>query len=406
MNKRTIELSGHIIDSLVLPKTMDLIMDKGGDFDILEFDVGKRKSDISRAKILVSADSPDLLNNILDDLTGLGASIAEIKEAELIPSPKDKVAPEGFYSTSNHITHILNKGDWLVVEDIEMDCMVVIDENERKAFCKPISNLKEGELVVVGHDGIKVTPLQRSRGKKNTFEFMNSEVSSEKPLMSIVDNIAREMKEIKEKGGKIAIVGGPAIVHTGSADILASLIREGYIDVLFAGNAIATHDIEAAIFGTSLGVDIKTGEIVSHGHTHHMRAINKINNSGSIKEAVEDGTLKKGIMYECVKNNVPFILAGSIRDDGPLPDVITDVIKSQEKMREYTQDLDMVIMISTMLHSIATGNLLPSRVKTVCVDINPSTVTKLSDRGSSQAVGIVTDIGAFLPVLQESLQNE
>ncbi|MDL2246713.1 TIGR00300 family protein, partial [Methanobrevibacter sp. OttesenSCG-928-K11] len=390
----------------VLPKTMDLIMDKGGDFDILEFDVGKRKSDISRAKILVSADSPDLLNNILDDLTGLGASIAEIKEAELVPSPKDKVAPEGFYSTSNHITHVLNKGDWLVVEDIEMDCMVVIDENERKAFCKPISNLKEGELVVVGHDGIKVTPLQRSRGKKNTFEFMNSEVSSEKPLMSIVDNIAREMKEIKEKGGKIAIVGGPAIVHTGSADILASLIREGYIDVLFAGNAIATHDIEAAIFGTSLGVDIKTGEIVSHGHTHHMRAINKINNSGSIKEAVEDGTLKKGIMYECVKNNVPFILAGSIRDDGPLPDVITDVIKSQEKMREYTQDLDMVIMISTMLHSIATGNLLPSRVKTVCVDINPSTVTKLSDRGSSQAVGIVTDIGAFLPVLQESLQNE
>ncbi|MDL2271385.1 TIGR00300 family protein, partial [Methanobrevibacter sp. OttesenSCG-928-I08] len=371
-----------------------------------EFDVGKRKSDISRAKILVSADSPDLLNNILDDLTGLGASIAEIKEAELVPSPKDKVAPEGFYSTSNHITHVLNKGDWLVVEDIEMDCMVVIDENERKAFCKPISNLKEGELVVVGHDGIKVTPLQRSRGKKNTFEFMNSEVSSEKPLMSIVDNIAREMKEIKEKGGKIAIVGGPAIVHTGSADILASLIREGYIDVLFAGNAIATHDIEAAIFGTSLGVDIKTGEIVSHGHTHHMRAINKINNSGSIKEAVEDGTLKKGIMYECVKNNVPFILAGSIRDDGPLPDVITDVIKSQEKMREYTQDLDMVIMISTMLHSIATGNLLPSRVKTVCVDINPSTVTKLSDRGSSQAVGIVTDIGAFLPVLQESLQNE
>jgi len=217
MNKRTIELSGHIIDSLVLPKTMDLIMDKGGDFDILEFDVGKRKSDISRAKILVSAETSDLLNNILDDLTDLGVSISEIKEAKLEKSPKNMVAPEGFYSTSNHITHILNKGDWLIVESIEMDCMIVVDEKNRKAYCKPISDIKKDDLIVVGHDGIKVTPLQRSRGKKSTFEFMNSEVSSEKPLMSIVDNIAREIKEIKDRGGKIAIVGGPAIVHTGSA---------------------------------------------------------------------------------------------------------------------------------------------------------------------------------------------
>jgi len=404
MNKRTIELSGHIIDSLVLPKTMDLIMDKGGDFDILEFDVGKRKSDISRAKILVSAPSPDLLNNILDELTGLGASISEIKEVDIEKSPNDKVAPEGFYSTTNHITHVLHNGDWIVVEDIEMDCMIVINDN--KAFCKPISDLKKGDLIVVGHEGIKVTPLQRSRGKKSTFEFMNSDVSSEKPLLSIVSNIASEIKEIKEKGGKIAVVGGPAIVHTGSADILASLIKNGTIDVLLAGNALATHDIEGAIFGTSLGVDLKSGEIVSHGHTHHMRAINKINNSGSIKEAVEDGTLKSGIMYECVKNNVPFVLAGSIRDDGPLPDVITDVVDSQKIMRKYAQEVDMVIMIATMLHSIAVGNLLPSKVKSVCVDINPATVTKLSDRGSAQVVSIVTDIGAFLPVLNEFLNSE
>ncbi|MCC7553510.1 MAG: TIGR00300 family protein [Methanobacteriaceae archaeon] len=405
MNKRTIELSGHIIDSLVLPKTMDLIMDKGGDFDILEFDVGKRKSDISRAKILVSADTSDLLNNILEELTDLGASIAEIKEAELKNSPKDMVAPEGFYSTSNHITHILNKGDWLVVENIEMDCMVVVDEKQRKAYCKPIADIKKGDLIVVGHDGIKVTPPQRSRGKKSTFEFMNSEVSSEKPLMSIVDKIATEIKEIKEKGGKIAIVGGPAIVHTGSADILASLIKEGFIDVLFAGNALATHDIEAAIFGTSLGVDIESGEIVSHGHTHHMRSINKINNSGSIKDSVKDGTLTKGIMYECIKNDIPYVLAGSIRDDGPLPDVITDVVKSQKLMRKYAQEVDMVIMIATMLHSIAVGNLLPSKVKSICVDINPATVTKLADRGSAQVLSIVTDIGAFLPVLYESLNK-
>lgn len=406
MNKRTIELSGHIIDSLILPKTMDLIMEKGGDFDILEFKVGKRKSDISKAKISVSAESPDLLNSILEELSRLGASISEIREVQLVPSTKDKVAPEGFYSTSNHTTHVLFEGDWLMVDEIEMDCMVVIDKENKRAFCRPISNIKKGDLIVVGHEGIKVTPPQRARGKQGTFEFMNSDVSSEKPLLTIVKGIAKEINEIKNRGGKIAVVGGPAIVHTGSAPILANLIREGYVDVLMAGNALATHDIEGDIFGTSLGVDLATGDVVSHGHTHHMRSINKINRSGSIKEAVEDGTLKSGIMYECIKNNVPYILAGSIRDDGPLPDVVTDVTESQKIMRHYAQDVDMVIMIATMLHSIATGNLLPSHVKTICVDINPATVTKLSDRGSAQVVSIVTDIGAFLPVLYKTLHSD
>lgn len=405
MNKRTVELSGHIIDSLTLPKSMDLIMDKGGDFDILEFDVGKRKSDISRAKILVSADTPEVLNAILDELSRLGASISEIKEIQLIASTKDKVAPEGFYSTSNHTTHVLYDGDWIVVENIEMDCTICIDEESKRAYCKPIGDIKAGDLIVVGREGIKVTPPQRARGKE-IFEFMNSDVSSEKPLMNLIRGIASEIKEIKAKGGKIAVVGGPAIIHTGTGPVLASLIREGYIDVLLAGNALATHDIESAILGTSLGIELETGDIVSHGHTHHMRAINKINNSGSIKNAVEDGTLNKGVMYECVKNNVPFVLAGSIRDDGPLPDTITDVLESQKLMREYAQEVDMVLMISTMLHSIAMGNLLPSRVKSICVDINPATVTKLSDRGSAQVVSIVTDIATFLPLLYESLHDD
>lgn len=406
MNKRTIELSGHIIDSLVLPKTMDLIMDKGGDFDILEFDVGKRKSDISKAKILVSADSPEKLNMILDELSRLGATISELKEVELVASTKDKVAPEGFYSTSNHRTHILYEGNWILVEDIEMDCLICVDEESKRAYCKPLGDIKSGDKIVVGREGIKVTPPQRSRGKQELFEFMNSDVSSEKPLMNLINGIADEMKEIKARGGKIGIVGGPAIVHTGSGKYLAALIREGYIDALMAGNALATHDIESNIFGTSLGIEIETGNIVSHGHTHHMRAINKINNSGSIKNAVEDGTLNGGIMYECVKKDVPFVLAGSIRDDGPLPDVITNTLESQELMREQAQRLDMVIMIATMLHSIAMGNLLPSRVKSICVDINPSTVTKLSDRGSAQVVSIVTDIGTFLPLLYNSLHRD
>jgi lysine-ketoglutarate reductase/saccharopine dehydrogenase-like protein (TIGR00300 family) len=406
MDKRIIELSGHIIDSLTLTKTMGIIMDKGGEFDILEIDVGRKKSDPSWAKIEVSADSPELLDSILDELSVLGASIDEIKEVNLVASEKDKVAPEGFYSSSNHVTHIYYDGDWIPVEDIEMDCLVVVDEEKRRAFVKPIADIKAGDKIVVGLDGVKVTPPNRSRDEQQIFEFMNSDVSSEKPLMNIIRGIADEMKEIKAKGGKIGIVGGPAIVHTGSAKYLAALVKEGYIDVIMAGNALATHDMESNIFGTSLGIEVETGKIVAHGHTHHMRTINKINRSGSIRQAVEDGTLTGGIMYECIKNDVPYVLAGSIRDDGPLPDVITDTVESQKEMRKYVQELDMVIMIATMLHSIATGNMLPSRVKTICVDINPSTVTKLSDRGSAQVVGIVTDIGSFLPLLYQTLMEE
>ena len=405
MYKRTIGLSGHIIDSLTLTRTMGIIMDKGGEFDILEINVGRKKSDISKAKIEVSAESPELLESILDELSVLGASIDELKEVNLVASTKDKVAPEGFYSSSNHTTHIYYKGNWLPVEDIEMDCLVVVDEKANRAFVKPIADVKVGDKIVVGLDGVKVTPPHRSRDEQQVFEFMNSDVSSEKPLMNIIRGIAKEMKEIKAKGGKIGIVGGPAIVHTGSGKYLASLIREGYIDVIMAGNALATHDMESNIFGTSLGIEVETGKIVAHGHTHHMRTINKINRSGSIRDAVEDGTLTGGIMYECIKNDVPFVLAGSIRDDGPLPDVITDVIVSQREMRKYAQEVDMVIMIATMLHSIATGNMLPSRVKTICVDINPSTVTKLSDRGSAQVIGIVTDIGSFLPLLHDALNE-
>ena len=406
MNKRTIELSGHIIDSLTLTKTMGIIMDKGGEFDILEIDVGRKKSDVSRAKIEVSADSPELLESILDELSVLGAAIDDIKEVNLVASVKDKVAPEGFYSSSNHTTHIFYDGNWIPVEEIEMDCLVVVDEDEKRAFVKPIADVKAGDKIVVGLDGVKVTPPHRSRDEQQVFEFMNSEVSSEKPLMNLINGIAKEMKEIKAKGGKIGIVGGPAIVHTGSGKYLAALIKEGYIDVIMAGNALATHDIESNLYGTSLGIEVDTGKIVAHGHTHHMRTINRINQSGSIKNAVEDGTLTGGIMYECIKNDVPYVLAGSIRDDGPLPDVITDTAESQKLMRHYAQEVDMVIMIATMLHSIATGNLLPSRVKSICVDINRPPVTKMSDRGSAQVVGIVTDIGTFLPLLYNALHEE
>jgi lysine-ketoglutarate reductase/saccharopine dehydrogenase-like protein (TIGR00300 family) len=406
MRKREVKLSGHIIDSLILPKALDMIMDMGGDFKILEFKVGKLKGNISHARILVEATSETLLGEILDELSEIGALVVELKDVKLLMSEKDKTLPADFYSTTHHPTQIRFKGEWVVVEDIEMDCMIAVDPESGRATCEPIGRIKEGDLVVVGREGIQVLPPERPRGKKGVFEFMSSDASSEKPIESIIKKISSEIKEVKKRGGKIAVVSGPAVVHTGSGPILASMVKEGIIDIIFAGNALATHDIESALYGTSLGMCVKTGEAVTRGHRHHIYAINEINKAGSIKDAVEKGILNKGIMYECVKNNIPFVLAGSIRDDGPLPDVITDVIDAQDEMRKYVQDVDMVIMISTMLHSIATGNMLPSHVKSICVDINPATVTKLSDRGSAQVVGIVTDVGTFLPMLYNELKSD
>lgn len=406
MYSREVKLTGHIIDSLTLPKALDLIMDMGGDFQILEFKVGKRKKDTSLARIQVKADSDPLLGEILDELAEIGAMVVEIREVNLEAADKDKTLPSDFYSTTNHPTFIRYQDEWIPVENIEMDCMIVVDPESRKAIIKPIGRIKKGDLVVVGREGIKVMAPQRPRGKKGVFEFMGSEASSEKPLRSLIKSIANEIKEVKARGGKIAVVGGPAIIHTGSGPVLAKMIKEEIVDVIFAGNALATHDIESALYGTSLGMTVETGEAVARGHRHHIYAINQINQAGSIKNAVEQGVLKEGVMYECVKNNIPFVLAGSIRDDGPLPDVITDVIDAQDEMRKYVQDVDMVIMIATMLHSIAVGNILPSQVKSICVDINPATVTKLSDRGSAQVVGIVTDVGSFLPMLYHELHNK
>lgn len=405
MYEREFKLSGHIIDSLILPKALDLIMDMGGDFKILEFHVGKLKGDISHARILVQTSDEVLLGEILDELSEIGALVVELKDVQLLKSEKDKTLPADFYSTTHHPTKIRFKGEWVEVEDIEMDCMIVVDTETKRAFCRPIGRIKKGDLIVVGREGIQVMPPERPRGKKGVFEFMTSEASSEKPIKSIIKKISSEIRDVKSRGGKIAVVSGPAVVHTGSGYVLANMIKEGIIDVVFAGNALATHDIENALYGTSLGMCVKTGEAVTRGHRNHIYAINEINKAGSIKDAVDKGVLNKGIMYECVKNNVPFVLAGSIRDDGPLPDVITDIIDAQDEMRKYVQDVDMVIMISTMLHSIATGNMIPSHVKSICVDINPATVTKLSDRGSAQVVGIVTDIGTFLPMLYNELNS-
>ncbi|ODS40222.1 TIGR00300 family protein [Candidatus Altiarchaeales archaeon WOR_SM1_SCG] len=402
MQHEEIELKGHIIDSMILPRVFDTIMDMGGEFDILEFEIGKKKTEKSYAKISVKAGTRKKLGEILAELQNLGASVSTIKEIALIPAGKDGVAPENFYSTTNHRTFIKHNDSWLKVGRQKMDAVIVVNDSE--PVCKTLNELKKGDMVVVGHNGIRITPPERPRESMGAFEFMGSSVSTEKPTGTLIKSVANELKKIKKRGGKIAVVLGPAVIHTGGADAVSEMIRKNFIDIFLAGNAVAVHDIEHSIYGTSLGVNIKTGELSEHGHRNHLRVINKIRNSGSIKNAVDSGVLKKGIMYEVIKNNIPFVLAGSIRDDGPLPEVITDSMVAQKKMRDLLQDVDLVLMLSSTLHSIAVGNSLASHVKTICVDINPSVVTKLMDRGTAQALGIVTDVGEFLPELVKELE--
>ena len=397
-----VEMEGHLIDSQILTKALDKIMDMGGEFEIKAFRIGERKDDTSYVQLTVMGRETSHLDQILLELHALGARLVEIEDAKIGIAPSDMVVPKGFYSTTNHPTFVRYLGSWVEVETNHMDCLIVLQDG--RAVCTSLGHIKKGDHVVVGTSGVKVVPPERPR-QKTFFGFMSNEVSSERPSGEIVKQLAGEIVSTKRAGGKIAVVCGPAVVHTGAAPSLARLVRNGYVDVLLAGNAIAVHDIERQLFGTSLGMNC-AGNATSGGHRNHLYAISEIMASGSIKNAIEEGKLKGGIIYECIKKGIPFILAGSIRDDGPLPEVITDTVKAKDAMEKALRGVDMTIMMSTMLHSIAVGNLLPSYVKTICVDINPSTVTKLMDRGSAQAIGLVTDIGIFLPQLVEEIEKQ
>jgi len=397
---REVELQGHIIDSLTFTKVLDTIMDLDGEFEIITFTIGSQKSDPSYVRLSVKGRDEAHLDAILSALHRLGAAVPEIEDVKLGTAEKDKVVPSGFYSTTNHPTFVHWHGAWVPVEGIEMDCMIIVRHD--RAICTPLHHVRAGDQIVLGQQGVRVIPPERPR-TRSLFEFMGGAVSSERPSSTLIRQIAAEMVQAKVQGKKIAVVAGPAVSHTGAAEALSRIIRRGYVDALFAGNALAVHDIERDLYGTSLGLDIKTAELVSEGHKHHLYAISEIVRSGSIADAVRQGRLHSGVMYECVKNNVPFVLAGSIRDDGPLPEVLTDTMAAQDAMRELLTGVDIVLMMATMLHSIAVGNMLPSYVKTVCVDINPATVTKLMDRGTAQAIGIVTDVGTLLPALADEL---
>ncbi len=401
-----VEIVGHIIDSLILPKVLDEIMALGGRFEIREIRVGQRRNDPSYAQLRVVAKTPDHLERLLNAIGRHGAVPLHQTDCRLVPADMDGAFPEGFYATTNQDTEIRIKGAWIPVDRQEMDCGVRFNPETQRAECVPMIEVRAGELYVVGRAGTRVHPTERDTSAHDAFGFMNSNVSSEKPKGITVRDVAAAMRDARRGNGKILVVAGPAVVHTGSRDYLSHLIRHGFVNVLFAGNALATHDIEQSLFGTSLGISMTHGGSMEEGHEHHLRSINRIRRLGGIRQAVEQNVLTSGIMYECVHNRVPYLLAGSIRDDGPLPDVVTDVIEAQRQMRELCQGVTLALMIATTLHSIAVGNLLPARVKVVCVDINPATVTKLTDRGTFQTIGLVTDVEPFLRVLVQEINVE
>ena len=401
MVSERVEVRGHIIDSLILAKVLDVILDAGADYRIVEVEIGRTSSDPSRAVLEVEAEDEDTLSRLLTELMVHGANRTAHVDARTVPADIDGVFPEGFYSTTNLPTQIRLNGRWVDVENPEMDCAVVVRPDGR-VRTEPMHRVKVGDPVVVGRDGVRVQALERPRGA-TPFEFMSSEVSSEKPKDLLVAEVADRIRMAKSTGGKVLAVPGPAVVHTGASPYLARLVRGGWVDVLFAGNGFATHDIESNVLGTSLGVALTGAAPAEGGHSNHLRVINEVRRRGSIATCVEQGWLTGGTMYECVQRGVPFVLGGSVRDDGPLPDVHPNVVEAADAMRALLPGVSVALMLASTLHAIATGNLLPAGVETFCVDINQAVVTKLADRGSHQALGIVTDVGLFLRTLAENL---
>ncbi len=403
--KETVEVTGHLMDSGILSRILGDIREYGGDWVISKIDVGHEAGDMSTATINLSAEDDESLQRLLMRLQTRGVNQVHPGEATIVQAEHDGVFPDGFYSTTNLDTKVRIQGRWIQVGNPEMDCGLVVDldgDTPSAIRTLPMSDVKAGMWLVTGADGIRVDIPVVDQGS-DSFGFMESDVSSEKPQAVLVRQVADGMREAKALGKKVLWVGGPGVVHTGAAPAMVAMVHAGFVDVLFAGNALATHDIESALYGTSLGVDLAHGHGVEHGHEHHIRALNTIRKEGSIKAAVDSGVLTGGIMHALVTHDKEFVLVGSVRDDGPLPDVHTDVIEGQRAMRGALTDVGFCLMVATMLHSVATGNILPASIPLVCVDINPATVTKLADRGSSQARGIVTDVGLFLEQLAREL---
>jgi len=398
----TIEVRGHILDSLVLAKILDLIVDAGADYCLLDLDVGRSNANPSVARLAVTAADEAALARLLAELHPHGAAPVDAADATLEPAPADGVLPAGFYATTNLPTSVRAGGRWIDVGRPEMDCALVVDVGRSTAAAVPMHRVAAGDPVLVGIGGVRVRPREKPRGAR-AFEFMTSEVSAEKPKGLLVARVAERMRAAREAGGRLLVVPGPAVIHTGAGAHLAALVRGGWVDALFTGNGFATHDIEASLLGTSLGVPVDGGIGGEDPAANHLRAINEVRRWGSIGAGVEAGRLRDGVMFECVRRGVPFVLGGSVRDDGPLPDVVTDVVAAQDRMRTHLDGVRLALMLASTLHAVAVGNLLAAEVEIYCIDINQAVVTKLADRGTSQALGIVTDVGLFVRELAEAL---
>lgn len=398
-----VEAQGHLIDSHIMEKIFDTVVEFGGRFEVEQFSIGRTNSDPSALRLRVEAPTEEQMEQLMTELLALGCTPRDSGEAELKIAEQDRCAPEDFYSTTNQRTLVRYSGHWLEVGNQRMDAMIVVRDGV--AVCRRLRDIRAGDPVVVGMKGIRILPESKERDRL-AFAFMSNDISSERQVETAVTQTAAIMRHVRSEGKKIVAVAGPVVVHTGGCEAMSRLIRNHWIDVLLAGNALAVHDIESALLGTSLGVRTGDGRLEQHGHRNHMRAINAIYHAGGIAPAVESGRLTTGVMYECVKAKVPFVLAGSLRDDGPLPDVITDMNQAQDAYAAQLQGAGVVLCLSSMLHSIAAGNMLPAWVKIVCVDINPAVPTKVSDRGTGQAVGVVTDVGLFLELLARKLKAE
>ena len=401
MFTETVEAEGHLIDSGNLQSILTTIVEHPAEYEIVRFDVGRTNESPSRLVLRLLASTNGSLDSLLAKLSVFGCYVKGAPDTVLRTADLDGTAPEDFYSTTNHRTSISIGGRWLVVEHQRMDAAIVVEGGS--ATCRKIRDIRKGDLVVCGMQGVRVQPDLQSRDKP-TCGFMSNEVSSERRVETAVTRVAEMLRKAREQGGRIAFVAGPVVVHTGGGEYFCELVRSGYVQVLLAGNALAVHDVEVALSGTSLGIDLNSGHPVEHGHRNHMRAINAIRRAGGVGRAVESGLLTTGILHACHTFGVPYVLAGSIRDDGPLPETLMDLVAAQDAYAAALDGVDVVVMLSSMLHSIGVGNMLPSWVKVVCVDINPAVVTKLSDRGSTQTVGIVTDVGLFLHQLATALR--
>lgn len=398
--QEVVEAEGHLIDSHIMENIFDKVVEYHGRFEVQEFRIGRTNVEGSHLRMLVETPDPPSLDRLLESLLELGCAPVNSGGAELRTVERDRCAPEDFYSTTNHRTHVRIGEQWIECEYQRMDAMIVVHQG--RAFCRRLRDLRQGDRIVVGLRGIRVTPESKARDRLS-FAFMANGISSERQVETAVHQTASLVRSALEQKLKVVAVAGPVVVHTGGVKGLAALVRGGFVHAVLAGNALGVHDVESALFGTSLGVRLSDGRQEEHGHRNHMRAINAVNHAGSVRQAVESGRLRSGILYECVRAGAPFVLAGSLRDDGPLPDTITDMNAAQDAYAAQLQGAGLVLCLGSMLHSIATGNMLPGWVKIVCVDINPAVATKVSDRGTGQAVGVVADVGLFLDLLSKAL---